>query len=221
MDTKSSGTSGKGKRDWRSLAKRDWLAFDRSDFVGTTVILSLAVVGTVLLGLLVPVVEAIRNSPLPVSYTTKLTSGFVLPRGATHDGFATMDLLLMDATPGERLMQALPSLMGSAMTIAVCWMLFRLLRSIQAGEPFTRANVRRINVIALIVGLVGTLAQFAQGIADNRIPTSGRLPDSASATLVFEMSITPIPLVMMLVIALVGEAFRRGVQLREDVEGLV
>lgn len=32
---------------------------------------------------------------------------------------------------------------------------------------------------------------------------------------------TPLPLVVMLVIALIGEAFRRGVELRDDVEGLV
>jgi hypothetical protein len=35
------------------------------------------------------------------------------------------------------------------------------------------------------------------------------------------MTFTPVPLVVMIAIALVGEAFRRGVVLREDVEGLV
>jgi len=35
------------------------------------------------------------------------------------------------------------------------------------------------------------------------------------------MTITPLPLVLMLAIALIGEAFRRGIVLRRDVEGLV
>jgi hypothetical protein len=35
------------------------------------------------------------------------------------------------------------------------------------------------------------------------------------------MSFTKLPLVVVAVIALVGEAFRRGVALRHDVEGLV
>ena len=105
------------------------------------------------------------------------------------------------------------------MTIAVAWLLFQLLRSTQAGEPFTRRNVRRINAIALIVGIGGMLVQFAQGVADNMIQTTGRVP--ATGTLTFVFTFTPLPIVVMLVIALIGEAFRRGVVLRDDVEGLV
>ncbi len=71
-------------------------------------------------------------------------------------------------TVGERLGQAIPGALVLTMTIAIAWLLFRLLRSIQAAEPFTRGNVRRTNAIALI-----------------------------------------------------GEAFRRGIVLRRDVEGLV
>jgi hypothetical protein len=128
-----------------------------------------------------------------------------------------MDLLLKDATLGERLAQALPQFLFAAMSIAVAWMLFQLLRDTEAGEPFTRRNVRRINTIAIVVG-GGVVVQLAEAIAENAI-TTGRLPDRAG--FFFEMSFPPLPLVLMLVIALIGEVFRRGVQLREDVEGLV
>ena len=208
MDAKASGKT-----------KRDWLAFDRADYLATKIILGIAVVGSVLFGLGGPVVDAATNAPLPVSYTTKVTSGIELPRGATHDGNATMDLLLKDPTLGERLVQALPEFLVAALTIAVAWLLFRLLRSTQAGEPFTKRNVRRINTIALIVGLGGVMGQLAQAIADNAIQTTGRLPDRVDLTL--GATFTPLPLVVMLVIALIGEVFRRGVQLRDDVEGLV
>ena len=105
------------------------------------------------------------------------------------------------------------------MTIAIAWLLFRLLRSIQAAEPFTRGNVRRINAIALIVGLGGMLEQLTPGFADNAILTTGRLPRASAQTWV--LTITPLPIVLMLAIALIGEAFRRGIVLRHDVEGLV
>ena len=198
---------------------RDWLAFDRTDYLGTKIILGVAVVGSVLFGLGGPILDAVKNAPLPVSYKATVPKGIALPRGATHDGYATMELLLKDPTLGERLAQALPELLIAALTIAVAWLLFRLLRSTQAGEPFTKRNVRRINTIALAIGLGWILVQFAQGVADNMIQTSGRIPDQGDPSFVF--TFTPLPLVVMLVIALIGEVFRRGVQLRDDVEGLV
>jgi hypothetical protein len=199
--------------------KRDWFAFSRADYLGTKIILGIAVVGSVLFGLGGPVVAAATNAPLAVSYATSVPKGIELPRGVTHAGEARMEILINDATIGERLTQALPELLVAGLTIAVAWMLFQLLRSTQAREPFTRRNVRRINAIALVIGLGWIVVQFAQGVADNAIQTTGRLPDRGDLTFVF--TFTPLPLVVMLVIALIGEVFRRGVELRDDVEGLV
>ena len=216
MDT---NTTGRATKLWHSLAQRGRLAFDRADYLSTKIILGIAVVGSVLFGLVGPVVSAATDAPLPVSYATKITSGIELPRGATHDGNATVMLLLKDATLGERFGQALPELLIAGPTVAVAWLLFQRLRDTQAQEPFTRRNVRRINMIAIVIGLGGMLAQLAQGVADNAIHTTGRLPHGGGMT--FAMTFTPLPLVLMLVIALIGEAFRRGVDLRDDVEGLV
>lgn len=213
-------TSGKTTKGWRAFARsQDWLAFDRSDYLVTKIVLGIVVVGSVMFGLGGPVVAAATNAPLALSYTTKVTNGIELPRGTTHDGYATVDLLLRDATTGERLGQALPDLIIAAMTIAIAWLLFQLLRDTQAKEPFTGRNVRRINLTAIIVCFGGIFAQAAQGFADNAIYTTGRLPRPSN--LIFEMTFTPWPLAVMLVIALVGEVFRRGIELRDDVEGLV
>jgi len=199
--------------------KRDWLVFSDLDYLITKIVLGIAVVGSVLFGLGGPIRDAVTNAPLPVSYSTKVTSGIPLPRGATHDGDATVELMLTDATLSERLTQALPELLIAAMTIAVALLLYRLLRDTQAGEPFTRRNVWRISTTALIVGIGGMPVQFVQGVADNMIQTSGRIPDQGDPSFVFTFG--PLPLVAGIVIALIGEAFRRGVQLRDDVEGLV
>jgi len=199
--------------------KRDWLVFSHLDYLITKIVLGIAVVGSVLFGLGGPIRDAVTNAPLPVSYSTKVTSGIPLPRGATHDGNATVELMLTDATLGERLTQALPELLIAAMTIAVAWLLYQLLRDTQSKEPFTRRNVWRITTTALIVGIGMWPVQFAQGVADNMIQTSGRIPDQGDLSFVF--TFTALPLAAGIVIALIGEAFRRGVELRDDVEGLV
>jgi hypothetical protein len=216
MGTKASSTP---KQAWFAFDRRDWLAFDRGDYLATKIVLGITALGSVLLGLGGLVVDAVTNAPLPVSYLATAPDAITLPRGATIKGPVTMELLLQDATVGERLTQAIPGALQLTMTIAVLWLLFQLLRSIQAAQPFTRGNVRRINAIALIVGFGGLLGQLAQGVSDNMIQTTGRVPATSSLSFVF--SFTPLPIVMMLVIALVGEAFRRGIVLREDVEGLV
>jgi len=199
--------------------KRDWLAFDRSDYIATKVLLALTVAASLLYGLVGPLIDAARNTPLPVSYTTRVTSGIPLPRGATHDGEVMMELLLRDATLGERLIQAVPALLGAAATIAIALLLFQLLRTTQAGDPFIRRNVQRINTIAFIVGFGGSLVQLAWAVADNAIYTSDRLPKPDNG--IIGMTFTLTPLVAMMVIFLIGETFRRGVALRDDVEGLV
>jgi hypothetical protein len=217
MDT---NTSGSAIKSWRGLTKKNWLtftAFTRSDYIGTKIILGIVLVGSALFGLVRPIVETADNTPLPVTYASSL-SGIPLPRGATLNGPATVQVLLTNATLGERLTQAIPLFIGTGLTIAITLLLFQLLRSTQAGEPFTRRNVLRINIIALTVGVGGMLVQLAGGFADNAIQATGRLPGDAFS---FQMTFTPMPLALMMVIALVGEAFRRGVVLREDTEGLV
>jgi hypothetical protein len=199
--------------------KRDWLAFDGLDYLITKIVLGIAVVGSVLFGLGGPIRNAVTNAPLHVSYSTKVTSGIPLPRGATHDGNAIVELMLTDATLGERLTQALPQLLIAAMTIAVAWLLYQLLRDTQSKEPFTRRNVWRITATALIIGIGMWPVLITQFFADNMIQASGRIPDQGDPSWVF--TFTPLPLAAGIVIALIGEAFRRGVELRDDVEGLV
>ena len=199
----------------------DWLIFGRVDYVITKLILGIAVISSVMFGLIGPVIDAVSKAPLPIFYPTTVRSGIELPRGTTHDGEVSVPLLLHDPTLGERLSSGAPNLLLAATIIAISWLLFHLLRSTEAREPFTRRNVRRINMMALIVGVGGTVTQFVQGFADSAILTSGRLPDSSANGLIFELSFSLFPLVVMLLLALIGEAFRRGVELREDVEGLV
>jgi uncharacterized membrane protein len=212
-------TSASGKTD--AFRKWESFGFKGRDYVGNRIVLGIAVACTVGYALGIPVVNAVRNAPLSVSYTTRVTSGIQLPRGATHHGQVTMELFLRDATLGDRLLQALPGLLGAVVTITVAWLLFQLLRTTQAGDPFTRPNVRRINTIAVIIGFSGLLLQFAQDIAHNAMSISDRLPGPSDVAGSPHPPFTLLPVVVMIVLLIIGEAFRRGVALREDVEGLV
>jgi len=208
------GANATGKTTW------DCLAMSRTDYLSAKIIRAIAVVGPVSFGVGAPVFDTATHAPPLMSYPTKVASGIELPRGAIPDGnaTATVELRLKDATLVERLVQAIPGLLLSAMTIRIALLLFLRLRSAQAGRPFSTRNMRIIT-IALIVGLGGMLAQSAAGLADKAFQTTGRLPNLKSVIVV--MTLNPLPLVVMLVILLVGEAFRRGLVLRHDVEGLV
>ena len=52
------------------------LKFGRADYLGTEIVLGIAAAGSVLFGVIEPVVDATTNTPLPVNYTTKVTSSF-------------------------------------------------------------------------------------------------------------------------------------------------
>ncbi len=94
------------------------------------------------------------------------------------------------------------------MIIVVAWMLLLVLSSIQAEEPFTTRNVRRIITIALIVGLCRTLVRLPQHFPDYWISSRGRL--SHTSTIIFRGTFTPGSPVNMVVILLVDGALSRG-----------
>jgi hypothetical protein len=144
--------SGTTRHAWFAFDRRDWLAFDRGDYLATKVILGITALGSILFGLGGFVVDAVTNAPLPMAYTTVVPSGIALPSGTTRNGPATIELLLTDATVGERLGQAIPGALLLTITVAVVWLLFQLLRSIQAlvGEAFRRGVVLRDDVGGLV-----------------------------------------------------------------------
>ena len=106
--------------------------------------------------------------------------------------------------------------MPGLVAIAASWLLRGLLLSVRDGDPFTRANVKRLRALAVIVligiplaALVGSL--FASALAGSAGLDGGgiqlTLPGNAAlgglATFVL------------------AEVFAAGVRLREDLEGTV
>lgn len=85
-------------------------------------------------------------------------------------------------------------------------------------EPFSRANARRLTALGLLIAIAGTVVPVVSQLA-----TSSALAESQAGSLLETTTFT-ISFLWMAVglsLAAAGEAFRRGVVLHDDVEGLV
>lgn len=106
---------------------------------------------------------------------------------------------------------------GPVLVAAVLWLILRMLRSARRGDPFTPANLRRMQGLAVLVGVGGTLVAWSGTLLDRWL-----LENSAVAPIVANgYYFSFVPLVGGLLIAALAEVWRRGIQLRDDVEGLV
>ncbi|MFL1381761.1 MULTISPECIES: DUF2975 domain-containing protein [unclassified Nocardiopsis] len=143
----------------------------------------------------------------------------------TVESTGSMAVVLHDPTTVQRLLLVLPSLLGLAATITVMVNLLRIVRSLDAGDPFTPANARRIQVIGIAVQAGAVLSLVAATFRD------GVLTGAALGTGGLELSLTlgggggagsavVLVFVGMLLLGL-AEVFRRGTRMRDDVRGLV
>ena len=193
---------------------RDLLAFDRSDRIGLTGTLALVALGSAGVWLAGPLVAWVRGDAISV----ELTSDVAVPglEGVRH-GSGTYRVFLDDPSAVDRLVVMLPGLVHLVVAVGVCWLLWRVMRSIAAGDPFVPANVSRLRLVAalLVVGL--SVAFFADLSVRGAI--AGRVWQGGEAEAV--LSVPWFAVVVGMVVALLAEAFKAGSRLRDDVEGLV
>lgn len=147
--------------------------------------------------------------------------GFDLPAGSrVETGDAELVLRAADSTLAEQLLAR-----GDAVVLGLCLgvggvLLRRLLLSVAEGRPFRAGNARRVATIAVLVAAGGTLAGVFPDLAGllvlDRLGQTG--PDSP-----FSLGVTfPLrPVLVAPVILALAEAFRRGAELADDVDGLV
>ena len=147
--------------------------------------------------------------------------GFDLPAGSrVETGDADLVLRAADSTLAEQLLAR-----GDAVVLGLSLgvggvLLRRLLLSVAEGRPFRAGNARRVATIAVLVAVGGTLAGVFPDLAGvlvlDRLGVTG--PDSP-----FSLGVTfPLrPVLVAPVILALAEAFRRGAELADDVDGLV
>ena len=107
-----------------------------------------------------------------------------------------------------------PVLLGLAATVWGAVLLQRLLKDLGRGEPFSRANVSRLRIVALLLMVVPLFADMAYAMARSTLM-------SAQGVDGFVFSFSPGWLLAGILVAAVAQAFASGTTLRADVDGLV
>lgn len=197
--------------------ERDVLAFDRSDrwgLVGLLLAVSLAACWAWLVS---PVVAWAEGEAIPLELTSRVSVPELDAAGLRH-GLATYDVLLDDPTPGQRLLALAPGILHLVIVVAVCWLVWGLLRSVGAGDPFQPRNVTRLRLVAALLVLGTAVAFFLEMSTRGALTATLGTVDLEPAVF---LGLPWMPMVAGMVVALLAEAFRTGSRLRDDVEGLI
>lgn len=191
-------------------------------FSGLPLVLGLAWIAS-----LIPADSSFGMNRITVSPPVDMgeTSPDVVPQDpdVTVDGTQRMILTFHDPGILERLLLVLPQLVFASLALACLYLLLRILNSLSVGDPFVRANVRRIHVMASLVIVGALFYPFVD--AFRGLPLQhGVVPPEGLVLFEFSFGQVSVPLVVLLVglaLAALGEIFRRGTEMRDDVEGLV
>ena len=198
----------------------DKLRFDKTDFsvtkliaAGATALTAILAIGTSLgawisgeaLEVELPASSAMQYDPT--------VPGVVLTTGST------MMARFENPDAGLLLASMAPSLVLVALMAVATWLLWRVLDSVQADQPFTASTVNRMRALSYVVSIGAIVHQAVVGLV------SGHLTSRATGeTVLFQVSFD-VGFIAIVVggamLAALAEAFRRGIRLEADAEGLV
>lgn len=203
------------------MTDTDRMKFDDTDFKLTKLVGAGVAIGALVITIINPLVSWANRKPLVATLDGVAEGAIDGGRpGVTLTHGSTVTAQFADAGASLWLAALAPSILFVACLGGVLWLLWQLLDAVHYGHPFTESNVRRMRGIALII-VVGSFAVFlAQGLSGGYL-----LTQAVEGTSVFfandtETSDLLIPGFGFLIAAL-AEAFRHGVELEGDVEGLI
>lgn len=130
-------------------------------------------------------------------------------------------LLQVQSLPaGLRLATEAGTVVRGLSSALAAWLVWRLLSVIGAGRPFEARNPARLAAVALLVIVAGSGAQVVEHVVTMAVLEH---LDATRAGTPFDIGVTfdLTPALLAAVLLALAEAFRRGRQLAEDVEGLI
>lgn len=120
-------------------------------------------------------------------------------------------------TSSQRTIWAIYQMLAPILVAAGIWLVLQIVRSTRLGDPFTAANEQRLWALAVLVGVGGTAYQFVAAFLRMLL-----IQRSAAADMfVMTATLSFLPLVFGLLIALLAAVWRLGIDLREDVEATI
>ena len=153
----------------------------------------------------IPVVEGLRPGTYGVGEDVELTGPTV-----TTATIFTPDLWQRTGLLGGRLVLGVTALAALAL-------LLQVVRTLRQGDPFVRANARRLRRVAAVVAVGGTASELLTSFGTIAVLAA----DTVADRVVPAVEISFVPAVAGLVMGLLAEVFAQGADLRDDVDGLV
>ncbi|MDV7215633.1 DUF2975 domain-containing protein [Streptomyces prunicolor] len=141
----------------------------------------------------------------------------VAGHGMTLTGTHRADLVLAHPDLGQRLLLALPDVVGSLLLLLVLVLLLQMTRTLRDGDVFVPRNARRLSVIGLTVLVQAVLSPVLPSLTTEALVSGTPMADQVP----FSVTFTGEYVLLAFLILALGEVFRRGTKLRADTEGLV
>ena len=145
------------------------------------------------------------------------------PRPGTQiEGEAQLRYVVDHASVGLWLVTLLPAFVLAVAVSAVALLLLRTMRETYAGRPFSEHGVRRLRLVAAVVGSAAIVVPLLNSVSAHAI-VARVLPEQAPGIYDgWDILGATIPwLVVALIVLAVAEAFDIGAGLADDVDGLV
>ncbi|ANS79254.1 hypothetical protein SGUI_1858 [Serinicoccus hydrothermalis] len=192
--------------------RKDWARFDRADKIATTAVLWLAVGVSAAYGLFISLDWMLRRQVTLVGVPLEVDAGAAGTGRVV--GMPDAQVLVDGVSAGHFALLMAPQVLSLAAMVWGAVLVTRLLRDMGRGEPFTRINVWRLRVMALLLVVVPIVADFVTAVATAKILMARDVRAFA-----FEFSFGW--MVGGLLLAAIAQAFANGTKLRADVDGLV
>ncbi|MFI6407785.1 DUF2975 domain-containing protein [Streptomyces sp. NPDC050548] len=141
----------------------------------------------------------------------------VAGHGMTLTGTHRADLAFAHPDLGQRLLLALPDVVGGLLLLLVLVLLTRMAGTLREGDVFVPRNARRLSVIGLTVLVQAVLSPALPAFTTQALVSGTPMAEQIPLSVTFTGEYV---LLAFLILSL-GEVFRRGTKLRADTEGLV
>ena len=150
-----------------------------------------------------------------------VTEQLVARPGAELTWPGTADVSIDDAGAGTWLASIVPGALLTIATLIVVLALLRLLSSIEAQHPFAQAAVRSLRVTGATLFISAFLVTIAGSLANGAVLRAAVVDLQGETTFTLELGPAVVVAASGLVCAALAEAFAHGIQLADDVGGLV